>query len=82
MKKYISYKLSPANSSDLTKSTSELCSDYINYNIITKVKDGISGLFDYLKGGGDYITNGYPNKSYWTQSDQNRIMDILENGNY
>jgi len=79
---YISYKLSPINSSDLAKSTSELCNDYINYNIITKVKDGISGLFDYLRGEGDYINNGYPSKSYWLQQDQNKLMDILENGNY
>lgn len=81
-KKYISYKLSPLNSSDLAKSTSELCSDYINYNIITKTKDGISGLFDYLKGEGDYINNGYPSKVYWSKNDQDKIMDILENGNY
>lgn len=81
-KKYISYKLSPIDSSNLAKSTSELCNDYINYNIITKVKDGISGLFDYLKGEGDYVSNGYPSKSYWSQQDQDRIMDILENGNY
>jgi hypothetical protein len=81
-KKYISYVLSPIDSSDLAKSTSILCNDYINYNIITLTKDGISGLFDYLKGEGDYITNGYPSKTYWTQGDQDKIMDILENGNY
>ena len=81
-KTYISYKLTPINSSDLARSTSQLCADYINYNIITKTKDGISGLFDYLKGEGDYINNGYPSKNYWTQQDQNSIMDILENGNY
>ena len=81
-KKYISYKLSPINSSDLAKSTSDLCNDYINYNIITKTKDGISGLFDYLKGEGDYVGLGYPSKSYWTQQDQDNLMDILENGNY
>jgi hypothetical protein len=81
-KKYISYKLDPIDSSDLAKSTSELCNDYINYNIITLAKDGISGLFDYLKGEGDYATNGYPSKSYWSQVNQDRMMDILENGNY
>jgi hypothetical protein len=81
-KKYISYKLLPVDSSDLAKSTSELCTDYINYNIITKIKDGISGLFDYLKGEGDYVSNGYPIKSYWSQQDQDKLMDILENGNY
>ncbi len=79
---YISYRLEPINSSDLAKSTTELCDDYINYNIITKIKDGTSGLFDYLKGEGDYMVNGYPSKSYWTQIDQNKLMDILENGNY
>lgn len=81
-KKYISYNLSTINSSDLAKSTTELCNDYINYNIITKVKDGVSGLFDYLKGKGDYTTNGYPSKPYWTQENQNKLIDILENGNY
>jgi hypothetical protein len=81
-KKYISYKLSPIDSSDLAKSSSLLCNYYINYNIITLFKDGISGLFDYLKGEGDYTTNGYPSKSYWSQQDQDKIMDILENGNY
>lgn len=81
-KRYISYVLPPINSSDLAKSTSELCNDYINYNIITKTKDGVSGLFDYLKGEGDFVTNGYPSKSYWSQQDQDKLMDILENGNY
>jgi len=81
-KKYISYKLTPINSSDLAKSTSDLCNDYINYNIITKTKDGISGLFDYLRGEGDYVSNGYPSKSYWTQGDEDSLMDILLNGNY
>ncbi len=81
-KKYISFKLTQINSSDLANSTSELCYNYINYNITKKIDDGVSGLFDYLKGEGDFINNGYPSKSYWTQEDQNRIMDILENGNY
>jgi hypothetical protein len=81
-KKYISYKLSPVNSSDLAISTSSLCTNFINYNIVTKTKDGVSGLFDYLKGEGDYISNGYPSKSYWTQMDQNKIMGVLEKGDY
>lgn len=81
-KSYISYKLDPVNSSDLARSTSVLCNDYIQYNIITKQKDGVSGLFDYLKGEGDYQGSGYPSKSYWTQGNENYLMDILENGNY
>jgi hypothetical protein len=81
-KKYISFKLTQINSSDLANSTSKLCYEYINYNITTKIEDGVSGLFDYLKGEGDYTLTGYPSKSYWTQQDQDKIMDILENGNY
>ena len=81
-KNYISYNLSPINASDLGKSTSELCNDYINYNIITLVKDGISGLFDYLKGEGDFVGSGFPSKAYWTQTLQEILLDILENGNY
>ena len=53
-KKYISFKLTQINSSDLANSTSKLCYEYINYNITTKIEDGVSGLFDYLKGEGDY----------------------------
>lgn len=81
-KTYISFKLSPQNSSDLALSTSDLCNNYINYNIVSKTKDGVSGLFDYLRGIEDYSTNGYPSKSYWSQQDQDRLLDILENGNY
>jgi hypothetical protein len=81
-KKYISYKLSEINSSDLELSTSKLCTDYINYNIITKFKDGVSGLFDYLRGEGDYVDNGYPLKTYWSQTDENVLMEILNKGNY
>ena len=81
-KTYISYSLSPIDSSDLALSTTDLCNNYINYNITSKSKDGASGLFDYLRGTEDFISNGYPSKSYWSQQDQNRLLDILENGNY
>jgi hypothetical protein len=81
-KSYISYNLSPQHSSDLAISTAELCNNYINYNIISKSKDGISGLFDYLRGIEDFSANGYPSKTYWTQEHQDRMLDILENGNY
>jgi len=81
-KTWISYNLSTTDSSDLAKSTTELCNDYINYNIISKSKDGVSGLFDYLRGIEDYSLNGFPSKSYWTQNYQDKLLDILENGNY
>lgn len=81
-KTYISYKLDAQSSSDLAISTSELCNNYINYNIVSKSKDGVSGLFDYLRGIEDYSTTGYPSKTYWNQQDQDKLLDILENGNY
>jgi hypothetical protein len=81
-KKYISYKLTSENSSDLAISTYELGIKYVDFDITGKVRDGYSGLFDYLKGVEDFSTNGYPSKSYWSQQDQDRILDILENGNY
>ncbi len=81
-KTYISYNLSPVDSSNLAISTTQLCNDFINYNIISKSKDGVSGLFDYLRGIEDYSLNGFPSKSYWSLYHQNKLMDILENGNY
>jgi hypothetical protein len=81
-KTWISYNLPPIDSSDLAKSTTQLCSDYVNYNIISKSKDGVSGLFDYLTGVEDYSTSGFPSKSYWSQIYQDKLMDIIENGNY
>lgn len=79
-KKYISYKLSPTNSSDLANDTSMLCNNYINYNITDVATSGIVGLFDYLQGIGSYAATGYPSKSYWTQLDQDNIMSILHTG--
>ena len=54
------------------------------YNCVGSVKSeglGIT-LLDYIKGEGDFTTDGYPTKSYWSQQDQDKLMDILENGNY
>jgi len=80
VKKYISYKLTPTDSSNLANDTSTLCSNYINYNITDFAKDGIAGLFDYLQGTGSYTSTGYPSKGYWLQADQSVMMDILQNG--
>jgi len=79
-KKYISYKLTLTDSSNLANDTSTLCNNYINYNITDLAKDGIDGLFDYLQGAGSYTLTGYPSKGYWLQADQSMMMDILQNG--
>lgn len=79
-KKYISYKLPIIDSCDLANDTNILCNNYINYNITNIITDGVNGLFDYLQGTNNYITNGYPSKTYWSQLDQDTIMSILQNG--
>ena len=81
-KKYISYKLSITDSSNLANDITILYSNYINYNITGITKDGIDGLFDYLQGIGSYTANGYPSKSYWTQIDQDTMLSLLQTGSY
>lgn len=81
-KGYISYVLPPADSIDLAKSSNELSQEYLIYGIEDNASDGIDGLFDYLEGTSSYVGLGYPAKSYWAQVHQDRMMDILRNGNY
>jgi hypothetical protein len=79
-KNYISYKLLAIDSSNLANDTSLLCGNYINYNITSIATNNIDGLFDYLQGTGNYTTNGYPSKNYWTQIDQDTMMSLLQTG--
>lgn len=80
-KSYISYNILSKDSSDLGSSTSILCNSYINYNITDDITCGTPGLYDFLEGTSIYANNGYPNKSYWNQQDQDKIMNILKFGN-
>jgi hypothetical protein len=79
-KSFISYNLTPMDSSDLAISTSELCLNYINYNITRNSTNGIDGLYDFLEGTSGYSSSGFPSKIYWTQSYQDRIMSYLTKG--
>ncbi len=79
-KNYISYKLSPLDSSDLAVDTMVLCENYIKYNIIDEINSGKPGLIDYLKGTSIYSDTGFPSKSYFTEEYQTKILDILLNG--
>lgn len=82
-KSYISYVLNPIDSLDLGISTSTLSDEYIIYGIEDFASDGMPGLFDWLGNTSIYDSgNGYSGKSYWNQVHQDRILDILKNGNY
>jgi hypothetical protein len=80
-KSYISYFLSPSDSSDLAFDTSELCQNYINYNIIDYSTNGKDGIYDFIEGTSGYLNSGFPSKSYWTQEYQDNIISILKTGN-
>jgi hypothetical protein len=87
-KAYISYTLDMPDSIDLGKSTTDLTNDYITYGVESFAEDGVNGLFDYLENTSDYAgsggnsLDGYVEKPYWNQVDQDKMMDILRNGNY
>jgi hypothetical protein len=82
-KSYISYTLPMADSIDLGKTTTDLTNDYILYGVETFADDGVIGLFDYLENNYSYSGGtGYSGKTYWAQVDQDKMMDILRNGNY
>lgn len=79
-KTYISYRLNVADSSDLAISTSDLCTNYVNYNITSHALCGRDGLYDFLQGTSAYAGGGFPYKPYWTQEYQDRLMEILTTG--
>jgi len=79
-KGYISYVLSMPDSIDLGKSADVLSHEYLVYGVEDFASDGVDGLFDWLEGTSTYVGGGYSAKSYWTQVDQDKIIDILRNG--
>jgi hypothetical protein len=81
-KSYISFVLEPIDSLDIGKSTDQLSTDYKLYGIKNVTESGIPGLFDWLENTSIYAYNGYSSKSYWTQEDQDNLINILRNGNY
>lgn len=74
-KAYISYLLTPADSTDLALATETLSKNYIEYGIESLAIDGVNGLHDWLE-------NVYPSKGYYVEEHKNKIMDILKDGIY
>ena len=76
-KAFISYRLSPTDSSDLAVDTLLLNQKYIEFSIESLSEDGQDGLFDWIKGEGSFTSNGFPSKSYYTLELKNGILDRL-----
>lgn len=80
-KKYASYRLTPTDSTDLAEETRVLNEKYIEYGIESLAVDGKDGIYDWVKGEGNYTTNGFPSKTYYTVEIKDGIINIL-NGIY
>jgi hypothetical protein len=78
-KSFISYRLSPLDSSDLAVSTLELNQRYVEYGIESLSEDGQDGLFDWLKNEGNFINNGFSQKVYYTEELKVGILNKLNN---
>ncbi len=76
-KSYISFRLSPTDSTDLAIETLILNEKYIKYGIESNASDGLDGLYDWLNGEGSFILNGFPSKSYYTIELRDGIIDRL-----
>lgn len=80
---YISFTIPMPDSIDLGKSTNTLSNEYIIYGVESFEKSGEDGLFDWLGNTSAFSGGtGYNGKSYWTQEHQDKMLDILKNGNY
>jgi len=76
-KAYVSFRLTPLDSSDLAESTLNLNTKYIEYGIKNIATDNVDGIYDWVQGTGNYISTGFPSKSYWSQTIQDGIINIL-----
>jgi hypothetical protein len=82
-KGYISYTLPLSDSIDLGKKTDTLSNEYLIYGIEDYTGDGVAGLFDWLGSTNIYSGGtGFNGQTYWTQTDEDKIMKILRDGLY
>lgn len=74
---FASYRLSILDSSDLAVDTLELNQKYVEYGIETFSEDGKDGLYDWLRSEGNYVSSGFLQKTYYTESLKNGIINKL-----
>lgn len=82
-KSYMSYYLSLSDSADIAMSTKSLSDEYVTYNIQSLTTDGVNGLFDWITNTNNYqYGGGFNSKTYWSQTHQDNLMNILKEGLY
>lgn len=81
-KNYISYVLPMADSIDISQSTKLLNENYLEYGFESIAIDGVDGIWDWIENTGNFTSNGFDSKSYWSQERQNKLMIILRDGIY
>ena len=81
-KKYIAFYLDKAQSYEVSQETKTFSENYVDYDISEYSVSGVTGLFDWVKGTTALGSTGFPGKSYWTQEIQDKLVDILELGDY
>jgi hypothetical protein len=75
---FISYILTPSDSSDLGDATDTLTSRYLRYAIESEVEDGKPGLYDWIKDENYYSGGtGFSSKSYYSTDLRDGIIDRL-----
>ena len=74
-KGYISYLLSPADSTDMALNTETLSKNFVEYGIESLAIDGVSGIYDWL-------TDVFPTKAYYNETYKNNVLSILQTGTY
>lgn len=82
-KSYMSYYLNLIDSADIAMSTKSLSDEYVTYNIQSLMTDGVNGLFDWITSTNNYqYGGGFNSKTYWSQTHQDNLMNILKEGLY
>ncbi len=72
-KSYISYILSPIDSTDLALNTETLSKNYVEYGIESLATHGVNGLYDWLN-------STYTEKTYYNEIHKEKIISILSTG--
>lgn len=78
-KSYVSYRLTPTDSSDLGESTDTLTSKYLRYGIESELVDGKPGLYDWVKDEYSFSGGtGFSSKTYYTTDLRDGLIERLD----
>jgi len=77
-KSFISYRLSPTDSSDIAVTTDTYSTQYIRYGIEELSVDGKDGLRDWIKNEGNLVVSGFNSKQYYTDGLRDGLLERLD----